>query len=139
MKEHTIPITKGKVFYFISLGFTGGSTEMYKPFGENLRCYDANSLYPSRMKDTLFGIGQIIQFKGDITLLGPKKVWFAKVEVETKYDLDHPLIQLHLETKSGIRTVAPNGKFTTVISSAEYYVYKKYYNITILEGFTFER
>ena len=103
---------------------------MYKPFGENLRCYDANSLYPSRMKDTLFGVGQIIQFKGDITLLGPKKVWFAKVEVETKYDLDHPLIQLHLETKSGIRTVAPNGKFTTVISSAEYYVYK---NTTILQ------
>jgi hypothetical protein len=137
MPLHTIPITKEDIFDFLSLGFTGGSTEMYQPYGENLRCYDANSLYPSIMRDSLYGVGQIIQFKGDITQISKNKIWFAKVEVESKYDLEHPLLQLHYKTKEGVRTVAANGKFTTVISSTEYAAYKDYYNITIIEGYVF--
>ena len=70
MPSNTIPITKGNVFDFISFGFTGGSTEMYIPSGKNLRCYDANSLYPSIMKSNYYGVGQIIQFVGDISILG---------------------------------------------------------------------
>ena len=47
LNDGTIPIYKGKVFDFLRQSFTGGSTEMYKPYGENINCYDANSLYPS--------------------------------------------------------------------------------------------
>ena len=40
----------------------GGSTEMYKPFGKNIRSLDINSLYPSMMSKWDFGVGTIYQF-----------------------------------------------------------------------------
>ena len=52
-----IPITTGKIFDFIRQSYTGGSTDMYIPYGKNIRCYDVNSLYPSMMKNNEFPIG----------------------------------------------------------------------------------
>ena len=60
--ENQVPITTGKVYNFIKDSFTGGSTEMYKPSGSNIYCYDVNSLYPSVMKNNKFPCGMIYQF-----------------------------------------------------------------------------
>lgn len=35
---------------FIRRGYYGGHVDVYKPYGENLYCYDVNSLYPYIMK-----------------------------------------------------------------------------------------
>ena len=66
-KKDTVPLTHGKVYEFMSASFTpppigGGSTEMYKPFGKNIRSLDINSLYPSMMSKWDFGVGTIYQF-----------------------------------------------------------------------------
>ena len=60
-------------------GGPGGSTEMYKPFGKNIRCLDANSLFPSMMSSWDFGVGRIFEFKGDISILPDfkTKYWIA--------------------------------------------------------------
>ena len=47
---NTVPITTGKIFDFIRESYTGGSTDMYIPEGEDISCYDVNGLYPTVMK-----------------------------------------------------------------------------------------
>ena len=42
---------------------------MYKPYGENINCYDANSLYPTVMHKNKFPVKQTYEFTGDIELL----------------------------------------------------------------------
>ncbi|OAX31150.1 hypothetical protein K503DRAFT_704144, partial [Rhizopogon vinicolor AM-OR11-026] len=137
MPENTIPLTNGKVFNFIQESFTGGSTEMYKPYGKNLFCYDVNSLYPSVMKDNIFPTGNIIQFDGDITLLSKEMYWFADSDVNTLKDLYQPYLQIHHKTNGGMRTVAPNGSFSMKINSVEYFNSLKDYDILIKNGYVF--
>lgn len=138
MPENTVPLTKGAVFNFIKQGYTGGSTEMYKPnaIGKELYCYDVNSLYPAVMSQNMYPTGQIFQYEGDITILD--KYWIGEVEVSTKSDLYQPYLQIHHKTPSGWRTVAPNGKFNMVINSCEYSNAVKDYNINVNKGYLFE-
>lgn len=44
-----IPILKGSVDKFIRQSYFGGGTDYYKAYGENLKIYDINSLYPWNM------------------------------------------------------------------------------------------
>lgn len=46
-----IPIITGKMFNDISLSYTGGNVDVFKPYGENILQYDVNSLYPSVMSE----------------------------------------------------------------------------------------
>uniref|UniRef100_A0A896Z909 DNA polymerase n=1 Tax=Coniophora puteana TaxID=80637 RepID=A0A896Z909_9AGAM len=119
MPEDTIPLTKGKVFDFLKQSYTGGSTEMYKPnaIDKTLYCYDVNSLYPAVMSRSLYPCGNMFQYEGDISIL--ENYWIGETKVETKKDLYQPFLQIHHKTKSGMRTVAPNGKFSMVINSEE--------------------
>ena len=51
---------------------------MYKPYGQNINCYDANSLYPSVMYNNKFPVGKTYEFIGDIDLfyqLENPKIW----------------------------------------------------------------
>ena len=46
-EDKPIPlINKRDIYKDIKLGYYGGMTEVYKPYGENLYYYDVNSLYP---------------------------------------------------------------------------------------------
>uniref|UniRef100_A0A896YSL2 DNA polymerase n=1 Tax=Coniophora olivacea TaxID=85977 RepID=A0A896YSL2_9AGAM len=139
MPENTIPITQRGVFNFMRRSFTGGSTEMYKPnaIGKELYCYDVNSLYPAVMANNLYPTGNIYQFEGDISII-KDKYWIGEAKVESKSDLYQPYLQIHHQTKSGMRTVAPNGSFDMVIHSSEYENALKDYNITITKGYLFE-
>lgn len=136
--DFKIPVTTGKVFEFIKESYTGGSTDMYIPKGENILCFDVNSLYPSVMRDNLFPVGNINEFEGDITIL-KDKYWIADVDVKTKRDLQHPYLQIHHKTKGGLRTISPNGAFSMKIHSCEYFNALKDYNFTIKNGYFFDQ
>jgi hypothetical protein len=139
LKDNLIPISEGEVFDFIRKSFTGGATDMYKPYGKNIRCYDVNSLYPYIMKESKFPIGIIRKFIGDITILNDKDYyWFADSDISTKKDLYQPYLQLHIKTKNGMRTISPNGSFNMVLNSSEYYNSLKDYNIKINHGYFFD-
>ena len=62
MKEENIPIITGIPYRDIKQSYTGGSTDMYIPYGENIWCYDINSLYPTAMKNYKFPVGNYISF-----------------------------------------------------------------------------
>ena len=47
MNDYKIPRIGGKMLHDIRKSYTGGATEMYIPYGENLYHYDINSLYPT--------------------------------------------------------------------------------------------
>jgi hypothetical protein len=47
LRDSKLPvINKANIFNFIKLGYYGGQTEVYIPYGENLKYVDVNSLYP---------------------------------------------------------------------------------------------
>ena len=99
--ENMIPITSGKVFNWIKDSYTGGSTEMYIPYGKDVKVYDGTSLYPSQIKLNKFPVGPIYIFEGDVTILDKDKhYWIAEAEVKTKRDLDRPYLQIHHKTKN---------------------------------------
>ncbi len=133
LEDKIIPIYKGKVFDFLRNSFTGGSTEMYRPYGREINCYDANSLYPSVMALNKFPVGQTYEFTGNIELLYKLdgEIWnkdnsyfIADSSVETTKDLYQPYLQVnHLSKEHGFsenRTISPNGSFDMKINSCEY-------------------
>ena len=140
LQDNTVPITTGEVFDFIKQSYTGGSTDMYIPQGENIYCYDVNSLYPYVMKVNKYPVGSIFKFFGDITILDDK-YWIGDASVSTKKDLKHPYLQIHHSidgSKSGLRTVSPNGTFNMIIHKPEYHNAIKDYDIQISNGYYFE-
>nr|YP_010977216.1 hypothetical protein UYH48_mgp01 [Daedaleopsis confragosa]WNZ34421.1 hypothetical protein [Daedaleopsis confragosa] len=138
LSEYKIPLTKGPVFYFIKESYTGGSTDMYIPYGSNIYCIDVNSLYPSVMKNNSYPVGVINEFAGDITILNDI-YWIGDATVSTKRDLIHPYLQIHQVIKSGYRTISPNGNFNMKIHSPEYLNAIKDYNIIIKNGYFFNK
>ena len=136
--ENMIPITSGKVFNWIKDSYTGGSTEMYIPYGKDVKVYDGTSLYPSQMKLNKFPVGPIYIFEGDVTILDKDKhYWIAGAEVKTKRDLDRPYLQIHHKTNGSVRTVALNGTFEMKIHCCEYYNSLDDYEISIKNGYLF--
>ncbi len=59
---------KGKVFEDIKESYTGGSTDMYIPYGVNIYGYDINSLYPHSMANNPMPVNNIKYFEGEIDL-----------------------------------------------------------------------
>jgi hypothetical protein len=56
-KDKPIPLINTKAIYKdIKLGYYGGNTEVYKPYGENLYYYDVNSLYPYVSLNDMVGL-----------------------------------------------------------------------------------
>jgi len=118
----SIPMLYGQTANDIRLSYTGGSTDMFIPFNSNLELvygYDINSLYPAVMQNKNFPIGNPTYFKGDIRKYDVEAFGFFHCKVEAPTDLMHPLIQLHVKTKSGLRTIAPTGTFECMLFSEE--------------------
>jgi hypothetical protein len=95
---------------------------MYIPFNEEneqIYCYDINSLYPSVMKTKPLPVGVPTYFSGDILKEDPNAFGFFYCKVKTPDNLEHPIIQIHLKTKEGIRTVSPLGSFESMLFSEE--------------------
>ena len=150
LEDNVIPIYKGKIFDFLRASFTGGSTEMSRPYGRDINCYDANSLYPTVMAHNKFPVGKTYEFIGDIELLLKLdgNIWnkdncyfIADASVKTVKELYQPYLQVnHLGKEHGLyenRTIAPNGSFDMKINSCEYHnaIDRGDYNITTNHGY----
>lgn len=117
-----IPILIGEPFDFINISFTGGHVDVYIPYGQNVHCYDINSLYPSIMKSTPMAINKPKFFEGEELDIWSKRPYgFFDVEITAPSNISHPIIQTRITTPQGYRTVAPLGKWRDVLSSIEIY------------------
>jgi hypothetical protein len=102
----------GEVANDIRESYTGGAVDMYIPENKDnteLFAYDVNSLYPFVMKEFDMPVGKPIFFKGDIRKIDSDAFGFFYCKIETPNNLEHPIIQTHVKTDSGIRTIAPLG------------------------------
>jgi len=142
LEENTIPQLTGQIAKDIRLSYTGGAVDMYQPFNEEgtkIYCYDANSLYPFTMEDKLMPTGKPIFFKGDIRNVDPNAFGFFYCNIKTPIDLLHPIIQTHIKTENGLRTIAPLGEWSDMIFSSELdNAVKLGYQFEILWGYKFE-
>nr|YP_009715275.1 hypothetical protein [Russula subnigricans]QGK88081.1 hypothetical protein [Russula subnigricans] len=142
MSENIIPQLSGKIANDIRSGYTGGAVDVYIPKakrGTKTYCYDANSLYPSNMIDKLMPVGLPSYFKGDITKVDPNAFGFFYCKISAPDNLLHPIIQTHVKTLDGIRTMAPLGQWNDMIFSEEINnAIKLGYKFEILWGYTFK-
>jgi DNA polymerase type B, organellar and viral len=147
MPENTIPIITGIPYRDIKQSYTGGSTDMYIPYGENIWCYDVNSLYPTSMKQFKYPVGKFISFQNlnkstfsEIeTLLNRKLFGFIEVEVNCPKNIEHPLLQIRREVNNNLRTFSPSGTFTGWFHTEELKEAMKLgYEISIISGYLFE-
>jgi hypothetical protein len=143
LKENQITQISGQIENNIRKSFTGGAVDMYIPFNnenENLIALDVNSLYPYAMKEFDFPIGEPTYFQGDITLGNKDAFGIFHCEITSPKYLEHPILQTHVKTKAGIRTIAPLGNWNDWLTSPEIENARKFgYNFKILEGYTFQK
>ena len=108
--------------------------------GVKVKSFDVNSLYPSRMKECDMPTVKPIYFEGNIRDIEVNPFGFFYCEIIAPDNLKHPILQTHVKTKSGVRTVAPLGQWEDMIFSEELINAEKYeYKFNILWGYTFER
>lgn len=104
-----IPIISGKMYNDISLSYTGGNVDVFKPYGENILQYDVNSLYPYVMLKNYMPVGEPVYFEGDITKYDKDAFGFFEVKVESPKELYVPLLQKRLKFNNSYKTVSPIG------------------------------
>jgi hypothetical protein len=129
-----IPLLKSFEEKFVRESYLGGATDYYKAKGENLHCYDVNSLYPYAMlkpipykaiakHNDLSGVN-VKDFKG-----------FVLAKVTSPDYIRHPIVALKHEG----RTIYPLGTwygvyFADYLAKAQEYGYK----IDLIYGIEFE-
>ena len=140
LKDFKIPIISGKLFLDLKKSYTGGSTDMYIPYGKNIYAYDINSLYPTVMRINPMPIGNITYFEGDILKVEPNAFGFFEVEITSpQNEIKHPIIQTKVDTGNGLRTVSPLGTWKDMLFSEEINNAIKYgYKFKIIRGYLFE-
>src|SRR5436190_24373454 len=91
--------------------FTGGSVDVYKPSGENIKVYDVNSIYPSQMKNCCMPVGNPIYFEGDISQFENINDLFGifEVEITSPTNLAIPILQLRFKFNNITNTISPLG------------------------------
>jgi hypothetical protein len=110
LKDIKIPLIFNEIYKDIKDSYTGGSVDVFKPYGENIKGYDVNSLYPYIMKFCKMPVATVKYFTGDISLIGDIPYGTFEVEVETPEYIRHPILQVKAITqKGGTRTISPLG------------------------------
>jgi DNA polymerase type B, organellar and viral len=56
-------------------------------------------------------------FEGDIRQIHPEAFGFFYCHITTPPYLEHPILQTHVKTKAGVRTLAPLGTYYDVMFS----------------------
>lgn len=121
--------------------YTGGHVDIYHAYGENLKVYDINSLYPYSMANFDMPVGPVHYFEGDISQFDVlNNFGFYYVKVTTPEYMERPLLQTRVKTDHGYRTVAPLGTWEMWVFSEEMNKYKEYgYTFEIIKGYSFNR
>jgi len=143
LEKDTIPQISGQVAKDIRKSYTGGACDMYIPFNNlktKLFAYDVNSLYPFVMKNFEMPIGKPTLFEGNIRLIDPNAFGFFFCNIIAPENLNEPILQTHLKTKDGLRTISPLGQWSDMIFSQEMdNAIKLGYKFEILWGYTFDK
>jgi len=143
LKENTIPMIHGDIYDHIKMSYTGGGTDMYIPSNSSKELvygYDVNSLYPSVMEKFDMPVGKVTYFEGDIRKYQLDAFGFFYCKIEAPDNLAHPILQTHVKTKGGLRTVSALGTFYDVIFSFEMdNAVKLGYQFEILWGYSFDK
>ena len=143
MTENSVNQLSGQIAKDIRQSYTGGAVDMYipkPPKGVKIYCYDVNSLYPSIMRDCLMPVGNATYFEGNIREIDKSAFGFFYCEIIAPDNIKHPIIQTHVKTKNGVRTIAPIGTWEDMLFSEEMDNAQNLgYKIKILWGYTFER
>jgi len=141
--KNVIPQLSGKISNDIRQGYTGGAVDVYIPYLPKKvkgKGYDVNSLYPFSMDQFEMPVGKPTFFKGDIRKIDPDAFGFFYCNIVAPDDIKHPIIQTHVKTSNGVRTMAPIGTWSDMLFSAEIDNAIKYgYNFKILWGYTFDK
>ena len=122
MSEENIPQLSGKIANDIRQAYSGGAVDVYipkPPKGVKIKGYDVNSLYPSRMKDSLMPIGVPTYFEGNIRAIDPNAFGFFFCNIIAPDNIKHPIIQTHVKINNMTRTIAPIGQWTDMLFSME--------------------
>lgn len=135
LKDSKIPIIKGNMYDDIKLGYYGGVTEVYKPYGENLLYYDVNSLYPYVALNPMCGNKYtfIESMSDNISLNDLFGFFYCKIEAKSNY-----LGLLPLRTKTGL--LMPIGEWEGWYFSEELkFAAENGYKITVVKGYNFNK
>jgi len=106
-----IPILTNKLDEIIRLSYIGGSTDYYYKYGENLKHYDVNSLYPNAMCNPM-----PLEFLGEnegIDVRLEDVFGFVEARITTSDDLAIPLLPFKVENE----TLPPLGSWIGVYFS----------------------
>jgi hypothetical protein len=108
-----IPQLSGQIAKDIRSCYTGGAVDMYIPENTDnnkIYCYDVNSLYPYVMDQFDMPVGKPLYFEGDIRKIDPDAFGFFHCNIIAPDNLKHPILQTHVKTNGGIRTIPPLGQ-----------------------------
>lgn len=138
--NYNIPIITGQMYNDISLSYTGGNVDVFKPYGENIFHYDVNSLYPYIMKEFPMPSGTPVYFEGDITKYDKDAFGFFEAKIEAPKDLYVPLLQKRLKYNNSYKTVSPVGTWKGFYLSEELIKAKELnYKIEVIRGYVFKK
>jgi DNA polymerase type B, organellar and viral len=129
-----IPILSNKLDNIIRLSYIGGSTDYFYQYGENLKHYDVNSLYPKAMCNPmpLKFLGEI---EGDNVRL-ENVFGFAEARISTPHDMEIPLLPLKVENE----TLHPLGSWIGVYFTEELKTIVKYgYKVELIKVYSFSK
>jgi hypothetical protein len=142
LKDTKIAQLSGKIYSDIKNSYTGGSTDMFIPEGNNLFCYDVNSLYPFIMKEFPLPVGIPTYFEGDIRNIKTDAFGIFYCNIIAPNNLEHPILQTHIsvKTSSNQMTVSPLGQWNDWINYLEMDNAVKFgYKFEIIKGYTFDK
>nr|AQU12774.1 DNA polymerase [Thelephora ganbajun] len=143
MPKDTVFSISGQPEYNIRQSFTGGAVDVYIPHNsgnETLYSYDVNALYPYVMLKNPMPTGKPIAFDGNIRKINQQAFGFFYCKITSPEYLEHPLLQRHIKTVNGLRTIAGLGSWTGWIFSEEMDNAVKYgYKFEIIKGYQFKK
>jgi len=142
LKDDQIHMLSGKISENIRTSYTGGSVDMYIPKVINgftkIYGYDVNSLYAFIMSKFKMPVGAPTYFEGDILNKEDKPFGFFYCKIIAPDNLKYPIIQTHIKTKDGTRTVAALGIWNDMLFSEEIYNAMKFgYKFEVKWGYLF--
>ena len=134
----SIPILKHSVDLFIRNSYFGGATDYYVAYGENIKYYDVNSLYPFVMKFNMpfeiikyHPLGSMENISIMSSIYG-----FFEADITKPDNIKHPV----LPVKRDGETIYPIGNFKGIYFSEELRnAANSGYKIKLLAGYEFNK
>jgi len=110
------------------------SLNLIRANNDRIYNYYVNNIYADIMAKYDFPCGKIIYFEGDCTFYYPDRLGFFYCKVNCPENIEHPILQI----KMGTKTIAPTGTFYGMFYSEELKNAVKFgYTYEILRGYIF--